>query len=53
MIYRLKICLDGSKPEIWRRILVPGKLSLEKLHFIIQVVMGWNNTHRLTEMDLI
>jgi hypothetical protein len=45
MIYRLKISLDGSKPEIWRRVLVPGKFSLEKLHFIIQIVMGWNNTH--------
>jgi hypothetical protein len=45
MIYRLKISLDESKPEIWRRVLVPGKISLEKLHFIIQIAMGWNNSH--------
>lgn len=45
MVYRLKVSLDDSEPEIWRRVLVPGKLSLEKLHFIIQIVMGWSNSH--------
>ena len=45
MIYRLKISLDETKPEIWRRVLVPGKLSLEKLHMIIQIAMGWSNSH--------
>lgn len=41
MVYRLKVSLDDSEPEIWRRVLVPGRLSLEKLHFIIQIAMGW------------
>ncbi len=45
MIYRLRISLDETEPEVWRRLLVPGKLSLEKLHLIFQIVMGWENSH--------
>ncbi len=44
-IYKLKITLLGSKPPIWRRLLVPGKATLYKLHKIIQVAMGWTNSH--------
>jgi len=43
--YQLKIELDGASPPIWRRVLVPGKISLDDLHEIIQVVMGWENDH--------
>lgn len=45
MVYRLKISLDESKPEIWRRVLVPGKFDIGMLHFIIQITMGWANSH--------
>ena len=45
MIYSLKVTLDESQPEVWRKILVPGKFNLEKLHFVIQIVMGWENSH--------
>lgn len=44
-IYQLKITLEGSKPPIWRRLLVPGGVTLEHLHYIIQVAMGWTNSH--------
>jgi hypothetical protein len=44
-IYQIKVTLDESKPPIWRRILVPGDVTLEKLHTIIQVAMGWTNSH--------
>ena len=44
-IYQIKVTLDESKPPIWRRILVPGDVTLEKLHYIIQVAMGWTNSH--------
>ena len=44
-IYQLKITLVGSKPPIWRRLLVPGSVTLETLHDIIQVAMGWTESH--------
>jgi hypothetical protein len=43
--YQLKITLRGSKPPIWRRILVPADCDLETLHYAIQALMGWENDH--------
>ena len=45
LIYQLKITLHRSKPPIWRRLLVPDSVALDKLHTIIQVTMGWTNSH--------
>ena len=44
-IYQLKVTLLGSKPPIWRRILVPADLTLAKLHGVLQTVMGWYDEH--------
>ena len=44
-IFQLKITLRGSRPPIWRRIQVPGNITLERLHYIFQNVMGWTNSH--------
>ena len=44
-VYQLKVELQGAKPPIWRRILVPGNITLEKLHTILQICMGWNDVH--------
>ncbi len=44
-IYQLKIELVGVSPPIWRRVLVPGHVSLALLHGIIQIAMGWDNDH--------
>jgi hypothetical protein len=30
---------------VWRRVRVPGDLSLAGLHDVIQVAMGWTDTH--------
>ena len=43
--YQLKIELEGSSAPIWRRVLVPGNISLGRLHAVIQMVMGWDNDH--------
>jgi len=45
MGYRLKVTLKGSKPPIWRRLEVPGNITLAQLHLILQVAMGWTNSH--------
>ena len=43
--YQIQIALKGSKPKIWRRILVPSDLSLSDFHNVIQSTMGWTNSH--------
>ena len=43
--YQLKIRLLDIEPEIWRRFVVPADISLDRLHDVIQMVMGWNDTH--------
>jgi hypothetical protein len=43
--YQLKITLMGTDPAVWRRIVVPASLSLDRLHDVIQVVMGWEDAH--------
>ena len=44
-IYHLKITLDEVEPPIWRRLQVPGDATLGWLHAVIQVAMGWTNSH--------
>lgn len=44
-IYQLKITLQGTVPPIWRRLVVPGNLTLERLHYVIQDAMGWGDCH--------
>ncbi|MBI1881343.1 MAG: plasmid pRiA4b ORF-3 family protein [Chloroflexi bacterium] len=44
-IYQIKVTLRDSKPPIWRRIQVPSDINLGKLHRILQVVMGWTDSH--------
>lgn len=45
LCYQLRIHLVGSKPEIWRRILVPVDSDLDDLHFAIQSAFEWHNYH--------
>ena len=45
-ILQLKVSLVGaSKPPIWRRLLVPATMRLNRLHDVIQVTMGWEDYH--------
>ncbi len=44
-LYQLKITLKWSKPPIWRRVVVRGDMTLDRLHDIIQIAMGWTDSH--------
>lgn len=44
-VYQLKVTLKGFRPTIWRRIQVKGDIPLGELHMIIQLAMGWTNSH--------
>ena len=43
--YLLTIRLLEIEPEIWRRFVVPASISLDRLHDVIQIVMGWTDSH--------
>ncbi|MGW0885181.1 plasmid pRiA4b ORF-3 family protein [Streptomyces sp. NPDC002671] len=65
---QLKIVLHGTKPPLWRRLVLPSDTSLGTLHDAIQVAFGWHGGHlhlftdefgqgygdaaRLTDIDL-
>jgi len=44
-IYQLKVTLDGVEPPVWRRLLVPGGYTLDRVHRAIQYAMGWRDCH--------
>jgi len=44
-VYQLRVTLKGVRPAIWRRLHVLGDTTLGELHKIIQVAMGWSNSH--------
>lgn len=41
----LKVTLAGSEPPIWRRVEVHSGLTLYELHFVIQCVFDWGDSH--------
>lgn len=50
-LFTLHVSLDDTSPLVWRRIAVPGFFTLEKLHSIIQLSMGWQMSH-LYDFDI-
>jgi len=44
-VYQLKITLNDTRPPTWRRVLVPGDTTLRQLHDLLQIVMGWTDSH--------
>ena len=44
-LYHLKISLRGVRPPVWRRMRVPGAMSLDKVHHALQIALGWTNSH--------
>lgn len=43
--YILHVSITFSDPLIWRRVQVPGTLTLAGLHEVIQKSMGWSDSH--------
>lgn len=45
-IYQVKITLlETEGLPVWRRVLVPAAIRLDRLHVVIQAAMGWENYH--------
>ena len=45
MIFQIKIELEETELNIWRRIQINSDISLHELHHIIQISIGWTNSH--------
>jgi hypothetical protein len=44
-VYQLKVTLLDTHPAIWRRFALPAAATLETLHRVLQIVMGWQESH--------
>ena len=44
-VYQLKATIVGTKPPVWRRVLVEETVSLLDLHHILQGAFGWYDCH--------
>jgi hypothetical protein len=45
VVVQVRIELAEVTPDVWRRVLVPGAVTLAKLHRIVQASMGWSDSH--------
>jgi site-specific recombinase XerD len=45
VIYQLKISILDIHPMIWRRIRVSSNSTITDLHYIVQIAMGWTDSH--------
>ena len=49
---QLEVVLRDVEPRVWRRVVVPGSTTLRELHRVLQIAMGWTNSHLHTfEVD--
>src|SRR5450759_136704 len=44
-VFQLKVSLRGSSPLIWRRVQLFEDILLVYLHRVVQIVMGWDDSH--------
>ena len=45
-VLQLKVTLAGvADPPVWRRLLVPAAIRLDRLHQVIQAAVGWEDYH--------
>lgn len=45
VLFRLRVHLVDSDPEIWRLIEIDADLRLDQVHNALQTVMGWEDAH--------
>jgi len=52
-IYQVRVALAGIEPPIWRQLQVPADLTLQGLHQVLQLTMGWQDraAHHFEPVD--
>jgi len=43
--YRVRIDLNRTRPPLWRRLELASDLFLDQVHGVIQVALGWTDSH--------
>ncbi len=43
--YILKIVMEDTHPPVWRRVVIPERISFYELHLVIQCLFGWEDCH--------
>lgn len=44
--YQIRVTLtEVERPEVWRRLLVPAGIRLDRFHEVLQAAMGWEDSH--------
>lgn len=49
--YKLKVSLENLPYTCTRKILVPWNITMEQLHYVIQIAMGWEMEHLYQFVD--
>ncbi|MBS2532208.1 plasmid pRiA4b ORF-3 family protein [Catenulispora sp. NF23] len=44
-LFQLRVVLQDTEPEVWRRLLVPSSIRLDRLHGVLQAALGWTDSH--------
>ena len=44
-LYEFRVSLKHLHPPVWRTFVVPNDLTFDQLHSVLQIVMGWSNSH--------
>ena len=42
---QIKVTLELEKYNVWRRLIIPHKISFKQLHDILQIIFNWRNYH--------
>lgn len=43
--YICKIVIENTHPPVWRRVIIPERITFEELHETIQILFSWENEH--------
>jgi hypothetical protein len=43
--FDLRITIQGTEPEIWRRLQLPETVTVPEFHRVVQAAFGWENRH--------
>ena len=44
-LYELRVQVKDIEPPVWRELRLRGDTALDELHEVLQVAMGWANSH--------